>query len=184
VDGEDCDEPENADLPCLAIESNAETVRGGIALFTVENPDGSGYIMVFGRTQAGEWQRWLDTQNSFLLLFLPGDVRICAEGDGLNIRERPGVGGAVVTTLADDTVARVDQFILEVPLSEDGTRGTGWYHLTAPVEGWAHSEFLSAAAFGDCVLRDAQVAAATPTAPQSVLTPTPIGGLSTQTPTG
>lgn len=167
VAGADCNLPANLERPCVTLTSNDETVRNGLAAFTVAARVGGGFVAVYGRTQAGEWWPLVRTQNSFLLLFLPGDVRVCADGDGLNVRELPTISATVVQTIADETIARVDQFVLDT--AGDGERrGFGWYHLAAPVEGWAHSDFLAAAALGDCSLRNAQVTpVAAPTATAS-----------------
>ncbi len=168
VTSADCDAPDAADKPCITLTSNEETVRNGLATFGVATRAGGGHVALFGRNQSGEWIHWHDTQNTFLLLFLPGDVRICADGDGLNVRELPTISAKVITTVPDESVARVDQFVLDLP-GEEGGRGFGWYHLTTPVEGWAHSDYLAAAAQGDCAVRDAQV---TPQAPPA--TPPPV----------
>lgn len=181
VTGKACTQPENRDRLCVEPQSNDVTVRSGLAVFGVSSTSGGGFGAVYGRTAGGEWKPWFRSQNPFSLLFLPGEVRVCADGDGLNVRTQPSLSGPVVTTLADSTVARAEEFILDTPAASGTARGFGWYRLTAPVEGWAHSEFLAAAAMGDCATRDAQVGAAvTATASASAragtVTATPTAG--------
>jgi hypothetical protein len=155
VTGGDCDRPENRSRLCATLESDDNTVANGMAVISVDNRSGGGFNALYGRTLNGEWKAWEHTQNPFLLLGLPGNVRVCADGDGLNVRELPAQTGNVVQLLPDNTIARADRFVLETPRSGE-TRGFGWYHLVSPIEGWAHSEFLANAAHGDCALRDAQ----------------------------
>ncbi|MGD9933993.1 MAG: SH3 domain-containing protein [Dehalococcoidia bacterium] len=176
ITGQACERPENAGKPCVELQSTDVTVRGGIAVFGVSS-GGGGSAAVYGRNSDGEWKLWFRTQNAFSLLFLPGDVRICADGDGLNVRSQASLAGPVVTTLADETVARAEEFVLDTAGANSAQRGFGWYRLTAPVEGWAHSEFLAAAAHGDCALRDAQIGSA-----GTATAGTPAGASPTATP--
>ncbi|MCA9829066.1 MAG: SH3 domain-containing protein [Dehalococcoidia bacterium] len=171
ITGQACLAPENAAKTCVELQSSDVTVRGGIAVFGLSSGAG-GVAAVYGRTQAGEWKPWFRTQNAFSLLFLPGDVRICADGDGLNVREQASLAGPVLTTLADDTIARAEEFVLDTAASSDRTRGFGWYRLTTPAEGWAHSEFLAAAAEGNCTTRNAQVGSTSTPPADSTTTPT------------
>ena len=170
VTGQACERPENADKACVELQSTDVTVRGGIAVFGVSSGGGAS-AAVYGRNADGEWKLWFRTQNAFSLLFLPGDVRICADGDGLNVRAQASLAGPVVTTLADDTVARAEEFVLDTAGANSAQPGFGWYRLTAPSEGWAHSEFLAAAALGDCAARDAQTGSRATTTPETT-TPT------------
>ncbi len=171
VTGQACLAAENAAKICVELQSSDVTVRGGIAVFGLSSGAG-GVAAVYGRTQAGEWKPWFRTQNAFSLLFLPGDVRICADGDGLNVREQASLAGPVVTTLADNTIARAEEFVLDTAAASDGTRGFGWYRLTTPAEGWAHSEFLAAAAEGNCTTRDGQIGSTSTPPTGSTTTPT------------
>jgi hypothetical protein len=105
---------------------------------------------------------WFGTQaTTYQLTVLPGDMRVCAGGDGLNVRVSPTVESESLTLLNDDTIISVDRFVLTEPGSRSPTTGVqagfGWYHLTSPREGWAYSKYLSAASLGDCAVHDALV---------------------------
>jgi len=115
-----------------------------------------------GKTPEGEWKLWFGTQNiTYQLTVLPGDMRVCAGGAGLNVRASLSVESEALTLLNDDTIISVDRFVLTEPRSSSPTTGVqagfGWYHLTSPREGWAFSKYLSAASLGDCSMHDAQV---------------------------
>ncbi len=115
-----------------------------------------------GQTPEGEWKFWFGTQNTtYQLTALPGDMRVCAGGDGLNVRESPDRESEPLTLLNDDSVIRVDRFVLTEPGSRSPVTGAqtgfGWYHLTSPQEGWAYSKYLSAASLVDCSVHDAMV---------------------------
>jgi hypothetical protein len=166
----DCKAPGNS-KPCVSINSATETVKRGIATFGLAAPSGGGGALgVMGRNQAGEWRRWLTTQQTYHLLSLPGEIRVCADGEGVNVRELPSTEGKLVQTVADNTIMRAEQFILTTP-GVEGTAGIGWYQVTSPVTGWARSDLLSNASYPDCSLRDAM--AGTPRTPTVAATVTP-----------
>lgn len=148
---------------CITARSNAETLAGGIAEFSVYEPPsdvsfGEAFLGVLGRTADGAWEYWFGTQSPYaLLLALPGDMRVCADGDGLNLRSEPAKDAPQVALLADGTIVRGDRFVLperEANVDRRLPRGHGWYHITAPEDGWAYSKYLSNAASGDCSVRD------------------------------
>jgi hypothetical protein len=135
--------------------------HGTAAFVTSQYPDG-GAMEFLGQTPEGDWKFWFGTQNvTYQLTVLPGDVRVCAGGEGLNVRESPDRESESLTLLSDGATIRVDRFVL----TEPGTTapvttahaGFGWYHLTSPQEGWAYSKYLSAASLGDCSVHDSQV---------------------------
>jgi hypothetical protein len=113
-----------------------------------------------GKTPEGEWQYWYGAQSGTdHLTVLPGEMRICARGAGLNVRASPSADSEAVALLADDELVTVDRFVLTEPATESPTgwsAGYGWYHLTLPQEGWAYSKYLSDASLGDCSLHDLQ----------------------------
>jgi hypothetical protein len=160
--------------PCVSLNSSPQTVARGIATVALAAPNGGGgAIGVMGRDQAGEWRRWMTTQQTYVLLFLPGDLRVCADGEGVNVRELPSTEGKLVKTVADNTVLRAEQFILTTPGTGD-TPGIGWYQVTGAAAGWARSDLLSNASLPDCGLRNA-LAGPTPTparATTATVTPT------------
>lgn len=153
----DCRAVNPGKKPCLSPRSNPAAVQRGIAVFGVSDPDGGGgFIAVLGRDPTGGWKLWFTTQNAYQLLFLPGDMRACAEGQGLNVRSAPTTNASVVATLKDLTIVRGEEFALTGPASDPLKPGYGWYRLSAPENGWAYSKFLANAALGDCSTRDAQ----------------------------
>ena len=83
------DYPVNGVGPCILPRSSADTIAGGIAVFGVRYEAGGDYLGVLGRTPGGEWQYWAGSQQPYLLVALPGDMRVCADGDGLNLRSEP-----------------------------------------------------------------------------------------------
>jgi len=92
---------------------------------------------------------------------LPGEMRVCAGGTGLNVRASSAVESESLALLNDDTIISVDRFVLTEPGIRSATAGVqagfGWYHLTSPKEGWAYSKYLSVASLGDCSVHDALV---------------------------
>jgi hypothetical protein len=135
--------------------------HGTAAFVTSEYPDG-GAMEFLGQTPEGEWKFWFGAQNvTYQLTVLPGDMRVCAGGEGLNVRESPDRESESLTLLNDGITIRVDRFVL----TEPGTTapvttahaGFGWYHVTSPQQGWAYSKYLAAASLGDCSVHDAQV---------------------------
>src|SRR5439155_9464332 len=116
---------------------------------SLSTPNGSGATGVLGRDGNGAWQRWFGYQNPpYQLLKLPGDVRVCAGPDRLNVRSTPTITGQILKSLDPETTARAEEFVLtqvEQPGSgqEPSKPGYGWYHLSAPQEGWAYSQFLA-----------------------------------------
>ena len=114
-----------------------------------------------GKTPEGKWQYWYGAQNiTYQLTVLPGDMRVCAGGEGLNVRTSPSADSESLGLLAENTIVTVDRFVLTEPGSTSPTGqtvGYGWYHLTGPSEGWAYSKYVSAASLGDCSVHDSQV---------------------------
>ena len=151
VTQEDCDAGLNPEQKvCIALRSPAGTVERGIAVFSLAAPDGfGGAAGILGRTPELSWGYWFATQNTvYHLLTLPGEMIVCGEGDGVNVREYPALDAAVVAALPDLKHVQVTGFMLTEPGSAprpgfDGRKGEGWYRLSAPVEGWAHARYLS-----------------------------------------
>ena len=140
---------------CLQPSSTPEQAALGIARFGVSGsgPEGQGaFLGILGRDPDGGWQFWFGTQNTvYQLLDLPGAMTVCADGDGLNIRAAPSTDAAIVMTLPDLTGVTAVQFTLTQPgalptATTDQVVGSGWYYLSAPVEGWASSLYLENAA--------------------------------------
>jgi hypothetical protein len=151
-----------AEVPtCIVPQLSQATVERGIAAFGVSDYPFGGAVVFLGKTPEGEWRFWFGTQNiTYQLTVLPGGMRVCAGGAGLNVRASPSADSESLGLLADNAIVTVDRFVLTEPRSMGPTgqgAGYGWYHLTDPKEGWAYSKFLSAASLGDCTVHDALV---------------------------
>jgi hypothetical protein len=155
VSDADCQTNNPQKRPCVSAQSSPSTVQRGIAAFGVSDPEGFGGVVgVLGRDPAGEWRFWFAGQQAYQLLVLPGDMLICAEGDSLNVRSAPATDARIVGSLPDLAAVRAEAFVLTEPASGGQEPGYGWYHLSAPLDGWAYSKYLTNALLGDCALRD------------------------------
>jgi hypothetical protein len=160
---------------CILPLPSAGTPDRGIAAFQTSFYPVGGAIEFLGKTPVGEWQFWFGTQDiAYQLTVLPGEMRVCAGGEGLNLRASPSVDSESLALLSDDEVVAVDRFTLTEPGKRSATgaeAGYGWYHLTSPEEGWAYSKYLSDAALDDCSVHDALVPSVTPTPTAAPETP-------------
>ena len=78
----DCETNNPQSKNCISSQSDQSTVHRGIAVFGVGDPaGGGGYVGVLGQGTDGEWNVWLETQNAYQLLTLPGNMLVCAEGE-------------------------------------------------------------------------------------------------------
>jgi hypothetical protein len=175
VAGPDCT-PTAKSPVCILPAPSLASPKHGIAAFDVSIYPGGGAIEFLGKMLEGEWQFWFGTQDTtYQLTVLPGDMRVCAGGAGLNLRVSPSVDSEALALLADDEVVTVDRFVLTEPGSRSpagAEAGYGWYRLAAPEERWAYSKYLSDASLGDCSLHDALVLSVTPASTQAPETPT------------
>lgn len=155
---EPCSRDNPRGQPCAWLSSPAASAERGVLAIGVWAASGNGgFVAIYGRNGAGAWDLWFPTQNqSYHVWNLPADMAVCADGDGLNVRRAPGADSPIVTLLKDTTRVRAEEFVLTAPASGE-RQGTGWYRVSSPVEGWAHSSFLSDGKLNDCSLRDFQV---------------------------
>jgi hypothetical protein len=160
---------------CATTTSTQETLLGGISVWQVFSVDGAGAtVKVLGRNVDGDWMFWFSRQPEYQLTTLPGNVRVCAEGDGLRLRQLPVTTANVAASLADDAVVEVDKFVLTEPgnnIEGQVSSGFGWYHVKTSPDGWAYSKDLSAATLPDCSLRNATEGGAPPPAATPAATP-------------
>jgi len=143
---------------CIELKSNESTVDRGIAQFAGGDPEGGGFSFFMGRDASGTWQFWFGTQQqSYRLTTLPGDVLVCADGDGANVRKQPQTGAASNGLATDLTQLRVEEFVLTSPGSfrAEGNPGLGWYRVSGDPSGWLDSRYETDASLGSCSLRDA-----------------------------
>jgi len=145
-------------LQCVTPESTRGDTDHGVAAFGVSDAgQNGGFNAALGLTSDGSWQLWFTSQNPYQLTRLPGDMVICAEGDGLRVHSAAGNDASVVDTLADGTVVRGEQFVLTEPV-DPGRAGFGWFRISSPDTGWLYSKYIENAALNDnCALHDAQV---------------------------
>jgi hypothetical protein len=117
-----------------------------------------------GRRPDGTWDLWFGTQNiTYRRIELPGQMLVCADGDGANLRREWGTESDPIAVLPDHTAVTAESFVLTEPGSVHALRpGTGWYRIGTEQHGergWVFSTLLSDARLGDCALRDADVRA-------------------------
>ncbi len=130
--------------PCATGEWSSEALATGIAAVGITESEG-GIMTYWGRTADGTWVYWFASQNvGGPPVLLPGDMIVCANGDGLNLRAEPSTSAAVVALIPDGTVIVGDRLVMTDPPSPGGSfeHPDGWYHITSPQEGWAYDRFL------------------------------------------
>ncbi len=137
------------------LQSSAATVERGIADFSVDTQGGADVVL--GRNADGNWQIWFVNAEPYQLTHLPGDMIVCADGDGLTLRSVPSGAGTALDVLADGTTVTAGQFVLTQAGSLSAP-GYGWYEISAPESGWLYSQDLEDASLQDgCARRDQQV---------------------------
>jgi len=151
-----CLEGNPASKACVALTSDEETVRGGVAVFAGGYPDAGLFTLAMGRMRDGAWAVWFITQQpSYLLTDLPGEALACGEGK-LPLRAEAGASATVVGEVERLTRLGAQEFVLGAPGSVgDGARGEGWYRIGSPVAAWVAARDTTAAERGTCDLRDA-----------------------------
>jgi hypothetical protein len=154
---------------CIEPRSSPEEAERGIAVFGVTFAAASPLVAVLGRDRDGAWAYWFGTVGFvYQLLRLPGEMKVCAAPDGLDLRAGPSPGAAVVGRLAHLTAVRAEELLLTEPGVARGTdvlerNGAGWYRLSAPLAGWApatsltNTEVDATLRLPDCATRDALV---------------------------
>jgi hypothetical protein len=153
--GADCSQatPDASATSCLQSLSTAETIAAGISAWKVSAQGGSSYTGVLGRTADGSWKLWFSAQDVIVQIALPGTMRVCADGQGLNLRKTAATTADRIASIADNEIVDGDKFVL----TEPGTptqHGYGWYRLTTNPEGWAYSKFLVDSTQANCDARN------------------------------
>jgi hypothetical protein len=134
---------------CIVPPDDRESEARGIAAFgLIAASHLHGALGVLGRQPSGVWGFFLITDGAhYQLVGLPGEMIVCAEGAGLNVRTAPSTEAAVLAVLPDFTAVQAEEFMLTEPgdygPGREPRAGAGWYRLSAPVEGWASSRYLS-----------------------------------------
>jgi hypothetical protein len=151
--------------PCVLHGVDPESPDRGVAVVEVGDPAGGAAMVVFGRQSNGAWGFWFGTQQQvYHALVLPAQMRVCADGEGVNLRQGPDTATPSISLLKDGTMVTVDSFVLTQPGSygKPGPTGNGWYAVSAPASGYVRADFLSVTTLPDCSLRDALVKSAAP----------------------
>ncbi len=137
------------------------TAARGLFTFGSGDPDGfGGAFILFGRTADGGWDQWFGSQNIiYQPISLPGEARVCADGDSLNVRQAASAAAPIVGLLPDGAILTAEEFVLTgaQPLDDQGQRtgrGEGWYRVSGPAAGWVNSRFISSTRLPDCMIRD------------------------------
>jgi len=154
----DCETNNPEQRSCVSPLRETSPERG-IAAFSIRQPSGpGGGVLVLGRTDAGEWRYWFGGQQYYQRTAVPGDMLVCADGDGANVRAAPGFEAPILTLLTDLTVVIAVKFVLTEPGSYSlGSAGAGWYRISGVAAGWMYSTLLADARTEGCALRNALV---------------------------
>jgi hypothetical protein len=146
--------PEHAD--CVSIEpDDREPASRGIAVLSVEGPAGGSFALLMGREADGNWAYYAGGQQYYQASKLPGEMQVCTQGSGLNVRAEPSTDAELVRKVEDNSAVTGEEFVLTqpgTPPTASPIPGYGWYRISAPVEGWVYSKYVSGLA--DCSLHD------------------------------
>jgi hypothetical protein len=150
-----CEAANPASRICIELLSDGGTVAAGTALFRAGDLDGGGFLFFMGRLVDGSWGYWFGTQQTYDTLdALPGTLVACGLGGDVEVHGAPG--GAVTGTVPHLEQLTAEEFALKEPgqFAAGGTRGKGWYRISAPAAGWVSADHATDAAFGDCLLHE------------------------------
>jgi len=117
---------------------------------------GPGFVL--GLKPGGDWAYWFGSQQAtYHALALPAQMRVCADGQGVNVRETASETAATRGLIKDGTIVTADRFVLTQPAiyRSPGPAGNGWYSVSGPTPGFVRADFLSVTTLPDCKLRDA-----------------------------
>ncbi|TMB68942.1 MAG: SH3 domain-containing protein [Chloroflexi bacterium] len=151
----DCTTNNPEQKECVSIDPNNRNAASlGIAVLGVEAPAGSGAALLMGREADGNWAYYAGGQQYYQASKLPGEMRVCTQGTGLNVRAEASADAQLVRTVEDNSTVTGEEFVLTQPGTPPPSfvAGYGWYRISAPVEGWVYSKFVSGLA--DCSLHD------------------------------
>jgi len=121
----------------------------------VEGPAGGSFALLMGREADGNWAYYAGGQQYYQASKLPGEMQVCTQGTGLNVRAEPSTDAELVRTVEDNSTVTGEEFVLTqpgTPPTASPVPGYGWYRISAPVEGWVYSKYVSGLA--DCSLHD------------------------------
>jgi len=146
--------PEQAD--CISIDpDNRENASLGVAVLKIEGPSGGSSGLLMGREADGKWAYYAGGVQYYQASKLPGEMTVCTQGTGLNVRAEPSATAQLVRTVEDNSTVTGEEFVLTqpgTPPTASPIPGYGWYRISAPIEGWVYSKYVSGLA--DCSLHD------------------------------
>ncbi len=148
------------EFACVTTDDPGVSVDLGVMRLGVNPKKGDvGAAAVFaGKGVDGLWHYWYATQNAvFRIADLPGDILVCADGEGLNIRSEPNTNSAVAGFVKDGARLTALSFLLTEPGNPgvNGKTGYGWYRVRAEgVSGWVYSKYITDARLKDCTYRN------------------------------
>lgn len=146
--------PEQAE--CISIDPNdSGDASRGIVLLTAEGQAGASSALLMGREPDENWAYYAGGQEYYQASKLPGEMIVCTQGTGLNVRANPSADAELVRTVEDNSRVTGEEFVLTqpgTPPTASPVPGYGWYRISAPVEGWVYSKYVSG--LEDCALHD------------------------------
>ena len=151
----DCMTNNPEEKECVSIDPNSREVAArGIGVLGVQAPRGSGYALLMGHEPDGNWAYYAGGQQYYQASKLPGEMTVCTQGSGLNVRAEPAADAQLVRTVEDNSTVTGEEFVLTQPGTPPPSfvAGYGWYRISAPAEGWVYSKYVSGLA--DCSLHD------------------------------
>ena len=152
----DCTTNNPEQRECVTLDpDNRALASRGIAALGLQAPAGSGGALLMGREADGNWAFYAGGQQYYQAWKLPGEMHVCTQRSGLNVRAEASTDAALVRTVEDNSSVTGEEFVLTqpgTPPTASPVPGYGWYRISAPVEGWVYSKYVSGLA--DCTLHD------------------------------
>ena len=143
----DCTTNNPQQKDCVSLDPNhrAQASRG-IAALGERGPAGGPSALFVGRQGNGDWGYYAGGQQFYQAWKLPGPMLACTQGSGLNVRMEPSNDASLVRTLEDNSTVTGEEFLLTqpgTPPPASTVPGYGWFRISAPVEGWVYSKYVS-----------------------------------------
>jgi hypothetical protein len=143
--------------PCVIHGVDPDSPDRGITAMELADPQGGAAMVVFGRQADDSWSFWFGTQQQvYHALVLPAQMRVCADGQGVNVRKAADEQAPSAGLLKDGATVTAENFVLTQPgsFAKPGPAGNGWYSVSAPTVGFIRADLLSVLSLPDCQLRD------------------------------
>jgi hypothetical protein len=143
---------------CVTHGVDPDSPDRGVAVMEVGAPAGGAARFVLGLKADGTWGYWFGSQQAtYHALTLPAEMRVCADGQSVNVRETASETASSRGMLKDGALVTADRFMLTNPgtYGGPGPSGNGWYSITGATPGFVRADLLSVTTQPDCKLRDA-----------------------------